>query len=132
MGSLVFRWSYADNFGVLARGANCTNVHLARFMSGIKKKPVSMFTTYPLPAEVQMFSNFTYHQPNRIAVKQANGEYASAQSRCGRAMELVIGHESFLALNNRGALSILDASISENTLVCSRVPGFFLKVPQGV
>ena len=28
----------------------------------------------------------------------------------GRAMELFIGHESFLALSNRGALSILDAS----------------------
>ena len=27
----------------------------------------------------------------------------------GRAMELVIGHESLLALTNRGALSILDA-----------------------
>ena len=32
IGSLCFRWSYVDNFGVLARGENCTGVHLARFM----------------------------------------------------------------------------------------------------
>ena len=37
MGSVCFRWSYADNFGVLARGANCTNVHLARLIPGVKK-----------------------------------------------------------------------------------------------
>ena len=37
----------------------------------------------------------------------------TVSSRCrvsGRAMELVNGHESFLALSDRGALSILDAS----------------------
>ena len=37
MGSLGFRWSYNDNFGVLARGANCTNVHLARLIVGVEK-----------------------------------------------------------------------------------------------
>ena len=36
-GSLGFLWSYADNFGVLARGENCTNVHLARLIAGVKK-----------------------------------------------------------------------------------------------
>ena len=25
-----FRWSYADNFGALARGADCIDVHIAR------------------------------------------------------------------------------------------------------
>ena len=44
MGSLGFRWSYADNFGVLTRGANATNVHIA---SLILRGPVSMFTTHP-------------------------------------------------------------------------------------
>ena len=35
----------------------------------------------------------------------------SSRRRIGcRAMELVNGHESFLALSNRGALSIVDAS----------------------
>ena len=37
MGPLGFRWSYADNFGLLARGADCTNVHLARLIAGLKK-----------------------------------------------------------------------------------------------
>ena len=36
MGSVGVRWSYADNVGVLARGANCTNVHLARLLAGGK------------------------------------------------------------------------------------------------
>ena len=37
MGSLGFRWSYADNFWVRTRGSNCTNVHLARLMARVKK-----------------------------------------------------------------------------------------------
>ena len=37
MGSLGFRWSYADNLGVLARGADCTNVHLARLIAGVRR-----------------------------------------------------------------------------------------------
>ena len=37
MGSLGFRWSNADNFGVLARGANCTDVHLARLIASVKR-----------------------------------------------------------------------------------------------
>ena len=37
MRSLAFRWSYADNVGVLARGANSTNVHLARFIAIVER-----------------------------------------------------------------------------------------------
>ena len=37
MASLGFLWSYADNFGVLARGANCINVRLARVIAGAKR-----------------------------------------------------------------------------------------------
>ena len=37
MGSRGIRWSYADNFGVLARDANCTHVHLARLIAGVQK-----------------------------------------------------------------------------------------------
>ena len=37
VGSIGFRWSYADNFGFLARGANCTDVHLARLNAGVQK-----------------------------------------------------------------------------------------------
>ena len=37
MGSPGFRWSFADNLRVLARGANCTHVHLARLIAGVQK-----------------------------------------------------------------------------------------------
>ena len=33
---LGFHWSYAANFGVLGRGANCTKVHLARLIAGVQ------------------------------------------------------------------------------------------------
>ena len=34
MGSVGFRWSYADNSGCLTRGANNTNVHVALLSAG--------------------------------------------------------------------------------------------------
>ena len=37
MGSRCFRWSYADSVWVLARGENCTNVHLARLIAGVHR-----------------------------------------------------------------------------------------------
>ena len=37
MGSDGFRWSYADNFGILALGANCTDIHLAHNIAGVQK-----------------------------------------------------------------------------------------------
>ena len=80
LGSAGFRWSYADNFWVvLARGANCTNVHL------VYRKPASMITTYPLRAEVQMLKCL---RPTHIAVERANGYHASALSR-GRSLRTV-------------------------------------------
>ena len=33
--ALGFRWSYADMFGGLARGEDCTNVHRARPLAGV-------------------------------------------------------------------------------------------------
>ena len=36
LGSVGFHWSYADNGG-LARGADCTNVHLARLTAGVQR-----------------------------------------------------------------------------------------------
>ena len=70
-----------------------------------------MFMTYHLPAELQMFSDMRCHQPNCIAVEQANGWHVSAQSR-ERSLRVVVvdGHESFLALSNCGVLSIFEAS----------------------
>ena len=72
---------------VLARGADCTNVHLARLIAGVKKA-VSMLTTYPLPAEVQMFSAMKCLRPTRIAVRHANVKLVFVQSR-GRSLRAV-------------------------------------------
>ena len=36
LGSDGFRWSQAGNLGSLARGANCTNVHLAHLIAGVQ------------------------------------------------------------------------------------------------
>ena len=68
-------------WAVLARGANCTNVHLARC-----RELASML------------------------LRSVARTVSSRRRISGPAMELVTGHESFLALSNRGALSILDAS----------------------
>ena len=73
MGSLG--WSYADTNGVLVRCANCT-VSLQ-----VYRKLVSMCTTHPLSAEVQMFSVMRCHQPTRLAVERASGQHVFAQSR---------------------------------------------------
>ena len=37
MGSLGFRWSYADNFGILVYNRNNTNVRLANLIEGVQK-----------------------------------------------------------------------------------------------
>ena len=105
MGSLGNRWSYAS---LAAQTALTFNSHISL---QVYRKLVSLFTTFPLPAEVPTFSVMRCLQPTRIAVERANGYHVLAQRRRigGRAMELVSGHESFLTRSNRGALSILDA-----------------------
>ena len=65
--------------GVLARGANFSNVHLASLIE--YRKPVSMFMTYPLTAEVLMFSVMKSPQPTRTAVEPACGYRVFVQSR---------------------------------------------------
>ena len=47
LGSEGFRWWFADNIGVLARGANCTNVHLARLMAGVQKAGLDVHDICP-------------------------------------------------------------------------------------
>ena len=114
MGSESFRWSYADNFGVLARGANCTNVHLARLMAGVQKAGLDVHDIslasgsagvigYDV-SPVNAHCSGTGMRISRIR------SVARRRRFCGRAMELGSGQEFFLALSNRGALSILDAS----------------------
>ena len=71
-----------------------------------------------MPAEVPMFSVVKCPWPTQIAVDRERLSHTRSVARtvssrrrisC-QATELVNGHESFLALSNRGALSLLDAS----------------------
>ena len=78
MGSLGFRWSYADNFGVLTRGANATSVHRT---SHFKEGRSRCSRHIPSPAEGQMFSVIKCLQPTRVAVDLANGYHVFDQSR---------------------------------------------------
>ena len=47
-----------------------------------------MFTTYPLPAEVQMFSAMMCPQPTRVALERANVWHVFVQLR-GRSLRTV-------------------------------------------
>ena len=113
MGSLGFRLSYADNFGVLARGANCTNAHLARLIAGVKKAGLDVHdmslpsgSADVLGCEVSPANAYCSGTDSTYAIRTVS----SRRRTGGLAVELVGGHESFLAHRNRGALSILDAS----------------------
>ena len=113
----------------MARAANNTNVHRARLIAGVFRKPVWLFTDISLAsgkADVLVYAvcpanaycSGTDKRTSRILpVARA---VSSRRRNSGRAMELVTGHESFLALSNRGALSILDASFK-----CAR-PSFLI------
>ena len=68
-----------------------------------------MFTTYPLPAVVQMFSVMKSHRPTHIAVQRAKG-LARIRSVARTVSSRPRISRTFLALSNHGALSIFDAS----------------------
>ena len=120
MGSRGFRWSYADNCGVLARGENCTNVHLARLIAGVQKagldvhdKSLAIGSADALGCELSPANVYCSGTGKRISrIQSVSRTVSSCRRICGWAMELVNGHESFLVLSNRGALSILDASFN--------------------
>ena len=82
-----------------------------------------------LPAEVPLFWGNGVSPANaycsgtgkRISRFRSVAWTVSSRRRIsGRAMELVDGHESLLALSNRGALSILDASFKFARLALRR------------
>ena len=118
MGSLGFRWSLLTFFGVLARGANCTNVQIARLIAGVKRAGVHVHdislasgSADVLGYEVSPANSHCSGTVTRIArIRSVARTVSSRRRRSGRAMELVNGHDSFLAHSSRGALSILDAS----------------------
>ena len=121
-GSLGFRWSYVDNLGVLARGENCADVHLARLNAGVQKVGLDVHDisfASGNAVEVSPANVYCSGTNKRISRTRSVSRTVSSRRRIsGRAMELVSGHESFLALSKRGALSILDASFQ----ICASVP----------
>ena len=101
-------------FSVLARGADCTNVHLSRLIAGVKRAglgvhdiSLAMGSADVLGNEVSRVNVSCTGTAKRIARIRS---VVSSRRIGGRAMELVNDHESFLSLSSRGALSILDAS----------------------
>ena len=93
LGYLGFRWSYADNLRVLARGADCTNV------TNCLQPPYAVVV---LPIELCENVQSPGLSPC-VAVSPAGW-------RSSRG--------SLLALSNRGALSILDASFMCGRFSC--------------
>ena len=106
-----------DDSGVLARGANCTNVHLSRLTTAVQKAGVDVHDISlaigivdVLGDEVSPANSYcsgTGKRKSRIRSVARTVFFAPSHQR---AMELVSGHESFLVRSDRGAVSILDAS----------------------
>ena len=105
MGSVGFRWRYAHNFGLLVRGASCTNVPSHASLQ-VNRESFSMFTTQPMPAksacyEVSRANSHSGGTGKRISRMRSVARTVSPRRRIsGLAMELVNGHESFRALNS--------------------------------
>ena len=103
LGSAGFRWSYADNFGVLARGANCTNVHLARFIAGVQKvgfevhdRSLASGSADNLGYEASLANASCSGTGKRISrIRSVARTVSSRRRTSGRETELVSGHESF-------------------------------------
>ena len=118
MGSLGFRCSYADNLGILARGADYTDVHLARLIAGVKRASLDVHdlslasgSSDVLGYEVSPANAYRSGTGKRISrIRSVVRTVSSRRCISGPAMELVSGHEFFLAVRNCGAHSIFDAT----------------------
>ena len=103
---------------ILARGVNCTNVHLARPIAGVQKVGLDVhdISRASGSADVLGYESVSSRRVlqwsgKRISRIRSVARTVSSRRRInGRAMGLVNGHDAFLALCNRGAPSILDAS----------------------
>ena len=79
---------------------------ISHVSSKVYRKPASMITTYPLPAGMPTFPTNAYCSrtgKRTSRIRSVARTVSSRRRNVGRA-------ESFLALSNRGLLSILDAS----------------------
>ena len=95
LGSAGFCWSYADHLGYWL-AAQSALTFISNVLLQVYRRQASMFTKYPLPAEVQMFSVVRCLRPARIVVEQANRHHVFAQShvRSLRSVALAVGHWS--------------------------------------
>ena len=112
-GPLPVPKSCADNFGLLARGENCTDVHLARLIGCVQKAGLDVHDLSRAKGSDDVLPANAYCSGTSNPISRVRSVARTVSSRRRirwRAMELVHGHEFFLALSNRGALSILDAS----------------------
>ena len=94
MGSAGFCWSYADNFGhrLAAQTALTFSLHV---LLQVYRRQASMFTTYSLPPEVQMFSAVRCLRPPRVAVKTSKRiSRIRSVARSLRAVALAVGQGS--------------------------------------
>ena len=66
-------------WGFLARGANCTNVHLARLIAGVKK--ASLDVQRHIPCQRNCRCSRFWCVPTRIAVERSNEWHVFEQSR---------------------------------------------------
>ena len=110
MRSTGFRWSYADNFWYLAHRTDCTDVDLARLNAGVQKAGLAVHDISL--AEVPMFSELVLQWSRQTdganSFSPPDGLFAPSHWRSGNGARQ--WSRVFLALSNRGALSILDVS----------------------
>ena len=113
MGSLGFRWSYADNFGVLARGADDTDVHFARLIAGVKRAGLDVHDISLAFGGVDVLGCEVSRQ-TRLAVERLVCTYSLSRADCifASSHKRASDEARFLALSNCGALSILDATFN--------------------
>ena len=88
LGSAGFRWSYADIFFGFWLALQTALSFISHVSLQVCRNPVSMSTTYPLSAEVQMFLAMKCLQPTRTVVGRTNGYHGFAQSH-GRSLRAV-------------------------------------------
>ena len=117
MGSAGFRWSYADNVGVLARDEKIVLTFILHVSWQAFRKPISMFTIFPLPEEGPILSVMKCLQPTRIAVERASGYHVFNQSR-GRSVRAVTfavarwSSSTVTSLSWRSAIVVLSQSLT--------------------
>ena len=97
VGVTGFRRSYADNFGVVARGVESTSVHLANVIAG-REGQDRMSMASPLTVGVSRHPHVAVVRPRGLLeFVRWLGQSPTRRRISGMVMEFVGGRESFLA-----------------------------------